>query len=865
MAQAKLTPLMQQYMRIREQYPDTLLFFQVGDFYELFFDDARTAARYLAITLTKRGKCNGEDVPLCGVPRHAYRHYVTKLVKGGYRVAICDQLTEAKPGTVVERGVTQVITPATVTDPAMMDDKSASYLFSFARQEDSWGLVFGELLTAQLYATRLSVGNYRGLEAELARFSPDEIVIFEQDSKLFESYFTKMGYLVSPLKEDIVGQERSRAWVESQFSRNVQGHLKDNRSLEQSTFLFHDYIARSQQSALGQFRSMQFYQADNYLLLDRSTQRNLELVRNNYDASRASTLLSVLDRARTSMGSRTIKKWLTRPLLQTPAIVERQEVVQVIMQDVVLLQKLEKLLGSMSDIERIVGRIALGKAMFSDYLSLKHTLVLIPALKALLEPYRATSLIAKFLAKLADFTTITNLLEQSLNEESLNTLLIKPGFDLALDQMRDLYENGQQKMLTLEQDEIARSGINSLKIKYNKVTGYAIEVTKPNLAQVPEHYVRSQTLSNRERFVTPELVSLERDITRAQSQTGALEEQVFDRVKKHVYDELALLRSAANSLAYLDGLYSFARVAYDSGYTRPEFHDSFDLSIVEGRHPVIEQKLSSSFIPNDTTFTNEQSLWIITGPNMGGKSTYLRQVALISIMAQCGSFVPAKQARLPIVDRIFTRIGAADNLSEGKSTFFVEMEETASICRQATNKSLVILDEVGRGTSTYDGLAIAQSVIEYIQGTIGAKCLFATHYHELTDLAEKTTGIVNYHVLCEKKHNGIVFLHKLAAGISRQSFGLEVARLAHLPQAVVSRAEMLHGSFTQGYMPAVSTTHTTHTHQKEDDLSDKLVALEEKLQGHEAFAEQMRSLDFDELSPRQAYELLWKLKQDISK
>jgi len=883
MSKDKLTPLMEQYFQIRDDLlcknPGTILFFQVGDFYELFFEDAKVVSSFLAIALTKRGKCSGKDIPLCGVPVHALRHYLTKLVKGGFKVAICEQLSEPKPGSIVERGVTQIFTPGTLVDTEMMDEKSACYILSFFPMQDRWGLAFGELLTTQLFVTSIPAGSYRLLEAEVSRFFPDEIVIPSlRNAKSFNSYFRKLGYWVSAAQyldedvkqeEDVVGSVISKEWFEKQFDGSTIKKLNSDFSLNNTLQLFFSYLHNTQKSSFEQFRTIQFYEPDDYLILDVSTQKNLEIVKNAQDGGRKNSLLSVLDKSRTAMGSRMVKKWLSRPLVQKKSILQRQEVVSSFAGQIALMQKLDDLLGGLSDLERIVGRIALRKATLNDYLALKDSLKLVEPIKYAIVSTSNLYLIYTILEKLTDFSDLVELLQASLNEDSSSKFIIKSGFDIELDRLRNLVENAQKEILKLEQKEVSRTKINSLKIRYNKVSGYSIEVTKTNLHLVPKDYIRQQTLSNRERYVTQELITLEKEINKAQSEIDQVEKQVFERVKKVVEEKLSKLRSLAYSLAYLDGIYSFAQVAYDNNYMLPTFNEEQNIIINEGRHPVVEYKLEGRFIANYTQVSDGQSLLIITGPNMGGKSTYLRQVALICIMAQCGSLVPAQKASLPILDRIFTRIGSGDNLAEGKSTFLVEMEETAAICTQATKNSLVILDEVGRGTSTYDGLAIAQAVIEFIYKKIKARCLFATHYHELTHLKDHFKGINNFYMACQKTDMGIVFLYKIMEGISSGSFGIEVAKLAELPVEVVSRArEILHALDDVAF----DFDHKLFTKKKSfknkgSDLTHQIVSLKnenddlKKLLGQqEKLLEKLGDVKLDELSPRQAFDILWELK-----
>ena len=859
MPKSKQTPLMQQYFKIKEQYSDTLLFFQVGDFYELFFEDAKIASSFLAIALTKRGKNNGKDIPLCGVPVHALNHYLVKLIKGGFRVAICDQLTKPEPGKVVQRGVTQVFTPGTLTDSVMLDEKSASYILSFYPNHTGWGLVFIELLTAQLFATCIPINAHRMLESELIRFFPDEIILPNlKNFKPFGTYFKQLGYLIS-FSEYPNDFDDSKLWVENQFDSKVFNVLEKKTAINSTLHLLYFYLQKNQEKSLSQFKTIQFYQPEDYLILDAATQKNLEIVKNNQDGGRKNSLLQVIDKAKTSMGSRTIKKWLLRPLVQEQKILQRQQVVAALSKKIDLMQKLEENLSQISDLERIIGRIALKRSLLQDYLALKNSLKILPTLRSVLQQNLDLYLTNLILEKMLDFSFLVQLLEGSLNDDPSFPWIIKKGFDYKLDKLRDLVQNGQQEVLKLEKKEIERTGINSLKIRYNQITGYYIEITNPNLNLVPDNYIEQQKLVNRKRFVTQELKDLERELFKAQNEIEIVQQQVFDNVKNEVEKFLNPLRQLAQALAYLDALFGFSIVAYQNSFVAPKFNEKKDIIIKSGRHPVIEQKLNGNFEPNDTNLNIAESLWIITGPNMGGKSTYLRQVALICILAQCGCFIPAKSASLPILDRIFTRIGSADNLVEGKSTFLVEMEEAGNICIQATKNSLVILDEVGRGTSTFDGIALAQAIIEYIFQKIGAKCLFATHYHELTQLAESFDGIVNYYMMSKKVGHEILFLHKIAKGISGGSFGLQVAKLAQLPEKIISRAaQILQKMEKKPFLIAQKDSSILSQNQSQiDALLDKINLLEEKLAQREQVIQKLKEIDLNNISPKQAFDFLW--------
>jgi DNA mismatch repair protein MutS len=843
----KPTPLMQQYHVIKADYPDALVFFQVGDFFELFFDDAKNAAAFLGIALTKRGKEKGQDIPLCGVPVHALDHYLTKLVKCGFCVVICEQLEPPRPGTIVKRGVTQVLTPGTLTDTKLLDDKSASYVLSFVSVQNKWALLFGELLTAQLYATTFDAGSSKVLEAELARFFPDEILLSDDESgNTFAKVFKKQGYFTST----ITPSDDMTQWAQKNLQPTIQESINTNKALEKALSTFHAYLKKNNQAALSEFTQLHLYEPDDFMVLDPATQRNLELVKNNQDGGRNNTLFALLDTATTAMGSRTLKKWLVRPLLNKKMIEHRLDAVQLLKSEHTVLQQTQTALRSIGDAERIIGRIALGRGTLHDYLHLQRTLQAAPHIKATLK--NSVALLHTLSNNVGNFQELYIFLCSALNDDSTKDWIIKSGFNEQLDRYRDLVNNSQQSILALEKQEQTATGINSLKIRYNNVQGYYIEITKPNLHLVPERYVRRQTLVAKERYTYPQLQELQHEIMTARGQCDQLEYELFETVKQNVRPHVGQLRKMAHALGQLDAVLALAQCAYERGYVRPQITDTRDIIITDGKHPVIEQKLGSSFIPNDTQLTDRQSLWVVTGPNMGGKSTYLRQVAQLSIMAQCGSFIPAESAQLPLLDRIFTRIGASDNVAEGKSTFLVEMEETAHICQYATQNSLVILDEVGRGTSTFDGLAIAQAVIEYLYTTVKARCLFATHYHELTTLPEQFDGIVSYYATSKKTNDGIVFLHKIKPGVANGSFGLDVAHLAHLPAVVITRAREVVQHLAQQspdhFVPA------SKPNPELEMLRSQIADLQKQLS-------ELKSLDFDNLSPKKAFDLLWQFKE----
>jgi DNA mismatch repair protein MutS len=874
MSTQKLTPLMVQYFAIRENYPDSLLLFQVGDFYELFFDDAKRASAFLAIALTKRGTLNGEPIPLCGVPSQALNHYVVKLVRGGFKVAVCDQVEKAVPGIVVKRQVTKVYTPGTLTDTSMLDEKSASYLFSFWPGEDCWGLVFAELMGSQVVATTLPKMSHRRLESELVRFLPDEILLPALGPvQTFKSYFAKQGYAVSHAELDISSNGQmswtsknlpthewsSDHWVKDlvskQFSPKVEKTLAGCPELACSVGLLGKYLEKNNPEALSQLTDIHFYKPDDFLVMDAATQKNLEIVKNSQDGSRKNSLFSVMDMAKTAMGSRTIKKWLQRPLVKKESIEQRLDVVEEISKSPSSLFKITESLAKVSDLERVVGRIALGRAILPDFIALKNSLESVPEIKKSVFKIKESPLRDALILKMHELPGLLELLNSSIDENGSANEPIKVGFDKELDRLRSLAKDGQTEILAFEQREVSKTGIPSLKIRYTDAFGYSIEVSKAQSKLVPENYVQKQTLVGRTRYATEELKSLETEILHAREQLGEFQAKVFERVKLEVSKFIGQLRETAQSVAIVDALCGLANVAYSNNYVRPVLNDSREIIIDSGRHPVVEQNCEAgAFTPNNTDLKDESSLWIVTGPNMGGKSTYLRQVALINLMAQIGSFVPARAASLPVMDRIFTRIGSGDNLAAGKSTFLVEMEETAIICREATDKSLVILDEVGRGTSTFDGMALAQAIIEYIFQTVRARCLFATHYHELTHLEEKFAGISNYSLDCKNRNGTLIFTHKLVKGAAFGSFGIQVAELANLPSGVVRRAEELLFKMEQG--GGIAATAKTSMASLEIEASRECIKCRRVTLA-------LKNVDLDDLSPRQAHHVLSGLQEKV--
>lgn len=863
--QQGLTPLMQQYFDLKATHEDALLLFQVGDFYELFFSDAQQASSFLGIALTKRGNVNGEPIPLCGFPMHAVDHYVPRLVKGGFKVALCQQLEEAVAGKMVRRGITQVFTPGTLTSDILLDAKSASYLFAFFPGTDGWGLVFSELMTSQLYATVIPTQALRSLETELFRFLPDEVVLQDQRGmSTYHEFFRQRGFVTSFQKineEPAVVAEVMNRWYGEQFDAASVDFIGQHEALNKALQVWHAFLRKNQEAVLPTFKKITLYEPEEFLQLDAATLKNLDIVKNSFDGTTKNSLFSSIDYATTSMGSRMLKKWLLHPVVSRDILKNRHNVVEYFVTHQRICGNLRSLMAQCADVERIVGRIALQKSQLKDYVALASVLEKIPELQRTLAGQEDIYL-TELVHALGEFSSLTQLLLQACNDDFEHDYIIKRGYDAHLDTLRDLVENSSQKILELERAEQARTGINSLKIRSNNVQGYYIEITKTHVDAIPDDYIRQQTLVGKERYTTLALQHLAAEIAQAIKNITLYEREVYEEVKEQVRLYVTPLRMMSQSLAQLDALMGLAFVAYEQNYVRPQFHESQDICIEQGRHPVIAQTLKTAFIANDTQLTDAQALWIVTGPNMGGKSTYLRQVATICLLAQMGSFVPAAKAQLPILDRIFTRIGAGDHLAEGKSTFLVEMEETAQICLQATPRSLVILDEVGRGTSTFDGLALAQAIVEYIYTTVQARCLFATHYHELTELTKQHAGIVSYFMASKKTAHGIVFLHQIVRGTADGSFGIDVAKLARLPQPIIARAQTLlselhtHGVGT-GNKKIVPSQQTIW------DQSATVQELERTIAAQQAVILYLKSFDVNTLSPKQAFDILWDLQEKL--
>jgi DNA mismatch repair protein MutS len=882
------TPLMRQYGAIKQRHPNALLLFRLGDFYELFFEDAAVAARELQITLTSRNKEKGQAIPMCGVPYHAAEGYIAKLIRRGYRVAICDQMEDPRLAKkLVKREVTRVVTPGTAIDTQVLEPRANNYLAAAAVGNGGVGLAFADLSTGDFRATEL-----RGADAparcaeELDRMRPSELLLPSTEKGLLGlrtsgSRVNDSGQpTISNLPSEIPTLTRTPLddWVfsEEYAARLLRDHFRvatlAGYGLEEHPLavvaagaILH-YVRETQRGSLSHLDGIRFYRQQDSLILDPATLRNLELLEPAFGGPRGSTLLTTLDQCVTSLGARLLKGWVLRPSIDCAEIEARSEAVEELMKDTIGREELRRHLGRVQDLERLLSKVTLETANARDLLALKLSLAQLPPLRTRLAGFQTLRLRALH-ERLDELPDLWQLLESSIHPEPAALLtegnLIRPGYNAELDALRDLSQNSRRLVAQIESRERGRTRIASLKVRFNNIFGYYIEVSKANLSLVPGDYERKQTLVNAERFTTPELKVLEAKILEAEEKRQILERDLFVEIRLRVAAEAVRIRRTAAALAELDVLACFAYLAAERGYHRPEFSTDGELLIVQGRHPVIEligqEDQSARFIPNDLYLNaSSERIVIITGPNMGGKSTYLRQAALICLMAQMGSFVPAERVKLPVLDRIFTRIGASDNLARGRSTFMVEMTEAASILNTATPRSLVLLDEVGRGTATFDGLAIAWAVVEHLQTHTQAKTLFATHYHELTELADLLPGVRNYHVSVKESGSNIIFLRKVEPGSADKSYGVEVARLAGLPPSVIERAREILARHEQSEH---TLSERLTVHRGESVPGPVQLTIFTPLNGEVLRA--LEEADLDNMKPLEALNLLAELKKQI--
>lgn len=781
-------------MKVKHEHPDCIVMFRMGDFYEMFYEDAKTASRELNITLTARGK-DEKRAPLAGIPFHSIDPYIAKLVKKGYKIAICEQMEDPKKAKgLVKRDLVRIITPGTVVEDTILNERANNYLMSISKEGDKIGIALADISTGEFMTTQL-IGVSR-LYNEVTKFAPAEVIV---PTSLEESDMAKS---ISDRGVSVHTHDDIHFWHKSAYSLltghfgtiNLEGFGCEQMPLAISAAgALLSYVKETQRRQLDYMNKLSTFSTEDFMVLDSSTQRNLELIKNIRDNSSRGSLLSVLDETKTSMGSRMLRNWIVRPLLDTQRINERLDCIDELADNTILRQRLREILGNVADVERLISRIVFGSGNARDMISLKNSLDNIPLIRTACDDAKSHLLIA--IRNMPDVRQVTDIIERGIRDDPAATLregrIIKAGFDPELDSLRSISKDGKSWILEMEEKEKQRTGIKSLRIRYNKVFGYFIEVTRSNLSMVPEHYIRKQTQSNSERFMTPELKEMEDKVLGAEERIVAMEYELYCRIATSIAQYTKDIQTVAHNIAKLDVLCSLAQVASVNGYCKPQVDSNFDLAIKDSRHPVVEKLDESMFVPNDCALDQNQKMIIITGPNMAGKSTYMRQVALIVLMAQIGSFVPASFARIGIVDRIFTRVGAYDDLTMGQSTFMVEMSETANILNNATSRSLIILDEIGRGTSTYDGISIAWAVAEHIHNQISAKTLFATHYHQMNRLSETYPAIRNYNIAIHEKDDGIVFLRKIVEGGTDRSYGIQVANLAGLPGNVIDRAKVI--------------------------------------------------------------------------
>lgn len=810
MSMPKLTPMMQQYRSIKSEIPEkALLLFRLGDFYEMFFEDARTGAEILGLTLTKR---NG--VPMCGVPYHAADNYVGKLVEAGRFVAICEQTTEPKPGQIVEREVTQILSPGNTSHLELTQPKENRFLGSVLISGDRAGFASLDLTTGEFLCTE-----FEDLEAcrdEIMRLSPKELILSDEEK---ESAKLPVG--------EAIYQSTYEGWVfepafaeqtlKEHFSvQSLDGFGCGNETLAIGAAggLLH-YVREQLRASVKHVHAIRPYSVGDYLVIDETTQKNLELVRSMGGAASDTSLLKALDETVTPMGGRELKQWLLHPLRKADSIRQRQQLVARLLDDIAHLEAIRDLLKDVKDLERLVSRLSQGSGNARDLVALAQSITPFPELRSQVKALEV-DLALDLAGQIEPQPVVVELVERAIVDEPPVSLkeggLIRDGYFEEVDTLRSASRDGKNWIADLQKREQERTGIKSLKIRFNQVFGYYIEVTKTNLDQVPEEYTRKQTLVNAERFITPELKEMESKILGAEERVQKLEYELFSQVREEVVAFTPSIQQTARALAALDVLCSFAVLARLREYGRPQIEEEGRFIIEEGRHPVLEQlEEAERFVPNDVTLNDEDCrLMILTGPNMAGKSTYIRQVALIALMAHTGSYVPAASAQVPVMDRIFTRVGASDDLSRGQSTFMVEMNETANILNNATEKSLIILDEIGRGTSTFDGLSIAWSVAEYLHSEIKAKTLFATHYHELTELSHICKGAKNFNVAVREWHDRVIFLRKIVPGGTDKSYGIQVARLAGLPKPVIHRAKEILRNLEENELDATGQPQLAH-------------------------------------------------------
>ena len=865
------TPMMQQYLRVKMEHPHSLMFYRMGDFYELFFDDAHKAAKLLGITLTHRGKTSGKPIPMAGVPYHAAEGYLARLVKKGETVVICEQIGEVTGKGPVERGVVRIITPGTLTDDALLNSHQSSNLVSLCLQQNQIGIALLDL-SAGIFKVQQMDYLPEQLAIELSRLMPSEIVVDEDivDPNIIEQVKKQLDCPVTKRPNVDFNLNNAQKTLCDQFAvSTLSGFGIDHLPLAKAAAaaLIH-YAKETQKTALPHIRSIQLEQSSDFIALDPVTRRNLELVEPLFE--HGTSLFQLINDCQTAMGSRLLSRTLMQPLRDTALLDARLDAIQALIQGYHE-SPVRLVLKEISDIERVLSRVALGSARPRDLVQLRQACAQIPYLRHALQPIvsaQQSALIQNLNEELGDFHGLHQRLMHAIVENPPVLLrdgnVIAEGFDSELDELRKIRDHAGQFLIDLEVKERQESGIPTLKIGYNRVSGYYIELTRAQAEQAPEHYIRRQTLKNAERYITPELKSFEDKVLSSESRALAREKMLFEMLLDELRQDIAQLQMMSSAIAQIDLLANFAHQARLRNWARPEYSPEIGIKITAGRHPVVEALSKTAFTPNDTLLDYNHRLAIITGPNMGGKSTYMRQTALIALLGYCGSYVPAQTAVLGPIDRVFTRIGSADDLSTGKSTFMVEMTETSQILHHATSQSLVLMDEVGRGTSTYDGLSLAWACVLDLSKRIKCLCLFATHYFELTELS-KESGVDNYHVTAKEMNGNLILLHKVQQGPASQSHGLQVAKLAGIPANVIKEAQnrlrILEKQQHKNVNLAVQDDlFSPATNSTEPEVIERVIEVEKP----SAALELLRSIDVDNLTPRQALEQLYALKEQLN-
>ncbi|MBR4950831.1 MAG: DNA mismatch repair protein MutS [Clostridia bacterium] len=851
-----LSPFMKQYLEMKQEHPECILMCRLGDFYEMFFEDAKIASKELDLMLTGRDCGLEERAPMCGVPHHAAEPFIAKLVSRGYRVAICEQLED--PATamgIVKRDIIRIITPGTVTENGFLDEKKNNYICAAYCDNFGCGIAFADVSTGIISATELLGENlFARVLSESAAYTPSELICTEDfPAELSGGFANRFNTLVSKGEG-----ENFTVTAGLNLFKQIYGFnpATDSDYCLRAVGGLLSYISSTQKIDLTYLQKVNFYSCDEFMGIDSSSRRNLEIAESMRTKQRKGSLLWAIDRTKTSAGARLLRRWLEKPLVNEGAIKSRLDAVNELYSDGVMRDEIRELLKNITDIERLTTRLVYGTANARDLKSLERTIKLFPQIKELLNTAKTNSL-KRVNAEIDPLTEVANAIETTIAEDPAMTLkeggIIRRGCNAAVDELYDMMTNGKAWIAKIEEYEREQTGIKTLKIGYNRVFGYYIEVSKSFVSQVPEHYIRRQTLANGERYVTPELKETESRVIGARDRLFALEYELFVALRDYVLKYLEPLKTAANALAELDVYCSNGEIAREQNFVCPEIDMSDKIILKNSRHPVVERYLEGSyFVPNDCNIDcGANRMMLITGPNMAGKSTYMRQVALCVILAQAGCFVPATEARIGIVDRVFTRVGASDDLASGNSTFMLEMNEVADILKNATKKSLIIYDEIGRGTSTYDGMSIAKSVVEYTAKKIGAKTLFATHYHELTEMENDTDGVVNYNVAAKKRGNDVVFLRKIVKGAADDSYGIEVAHLAGVPDTVVNRAKQILASLAENSLRPVAKA-------KNDDGNISFESICE-----ERVIERIRTLDINTLTPYEAISVLYELKKEL--